>query len=182
MFISFKFDERKALEALAFIARKSPGLTTLYVAKIFFYAEKWHINKYARPIVADVFKAMSKGPVPSTIKNFIDANWQWVDKPDLIDAAICVSRSGWLSEVYAGNAEFSSEHLSPSDLECLEEAILFCKDKAPEELSNLTHFEKSWMSVPTNAPMNYIDFVDDDNDAREEIIEQLIENAAYGVL
>ena len=45
------------------------------MAKILFYAEKEHINQYARPIIADTYIAMEWGPVPSTIRDMIHLNW-----------------------------------------------------------------------------------------------------------
>lgn len=178
----FRFNERKALEALSFVAARQPGLTPLYVAKIFFYAEKYHINKYGRPIVADNFKAMVKGPVPSTIKNFIDANWKWIDRPEDVDEAFLVDRSGYLPRIMPGRNDFDLSHLSESDKECLSEAIAFCVPKNADYLSHLTHLEKSWAAVDLNESMNYFDFVDDDNPRREEILSDLDENASYAVL
>jgi hypothetical protein len=40
MRLKFAFNSAKALEALAYVAHAKPGLTPLYVAKIFFFAEK----------------------------------------------------------------------------------------------------------------------------------------------
>jgi len=180
--LKFAFSERKALEALAFVAREHPGLTPLYVAKVFFYAEKWHLNRYGRPIVADTYIAMPKGPVPSTIKNFLDEKWNWVDRPDEIHEAITVDRSGWLPRLNSGDPDFALTHLSESDKECLRAAIAFCADKSSQTLSDMTHFEKSWLSAGLNAPMNYLDFIDDYNEFRDEIIAMAYENAACGVI
>lgn len=79
MALKFPFHETKALEVLAFIAKTSPGLTPLFVSKILFFAEKWHLNRYGRPIIGDTYIAMPRGPVPSAIKNYIDHNWDFPD-------------------------------------------------------------------------------------------------------
>jgi hypothetical protein len=92
--LKFAISPGKTLEAMAFVAKHNPGLSPKYVSKIFFYAEKWHLNRYGRPIVADTYIAMSQGPVPSTIKNFIDENWERCEKPEGFDATLSV-KSIW---------------------------------------------------------------------------------------
>lgn len=72
MAIRFQFDETKAVETLAYIATRWPRVTAFYASKILFFAEKLHLNRYGRPIVADTFIAMANGPVPSTIYDFIE--------------------------------------------------------------------------------------------------------------
>lgn len=180
--LRFAFSEGKALEALAFIANAAPDLTPLYVAKILFYAEKWHLNRYGRPIIADTYIAMPKGPVPSTIRDYIEENWLWVGRPDNLDQAITIDRSGYLPKLRRGTRGPDLNVLSESDTECLREAITFCISRDADELSRLAHQEKSWRNAPANGPMEYEDFIDDDNPNRDEILEIASENAACGIL
>jgi len=168
--LKFAISPDKALEAMAFVAQKQPGLSPKYVSKVFFYAEKWHLNRYGRPIVADTYIAMTQGPVPSTIKNFIDENWDRCEKPEDFDAVLSVKSIWGLRRMNARRAPDLSR-LSASDQECLLEAIAYCKDLTSDELSVLTHQEKAWRNAGFNKPMDYEDFVDDDNPHKEEIIE-----------
>ena len=80
--IRFRFDETKGVEALVYIARRWPGVTAFYASKILFFAEKLHLNRYARPIVGDTFIAMPNGPVPSTIYDFIKGRLDQAGDPD----------------------------------------------------------------------------------------------------
>jgi uncharacterized phage-associated protein len=180
--IKFAFSESKALAALAFVASERPGLTPFYVAKVFYVAEKRHVNRYGRPIVADTYVAMTEGPVPSTIKNYIDENWHWVSQPEGVIEAFTVRRGQGLPKLMPGSREPRLEYLSDSDKECLLEAIAFCDGKSPDELSFLTHLDKAWSNAAVNQPMDYADFVDDDNPHRAEILETLEESAAHAVL
>lgn len=182
MAIKFAFHESKAIEALALIAELQPGMTPLYVSKTLFFAEKWHINKYGRPILADTYIAMPRGPVPSTVKNFIDHKWDWVAKPEELDAAVLFDRSKGWARLMPGSRKANMELLSATDIECLAEAVSFCKDKKPDELSQITHQEKAWLQADTNAPMDYELFIDDDNPHRDEILSMVKEVAACGVL
>lgn len=179
--IKFPFHEAKALEALALIARERPGLTPLFVSKVLFYAEKWHLNKYGRPIVGDTYIAMPRGPVPSTIKNYIDHNWDWIEKPSGFDAAINIDRAQALPRLF-GRREPNLAILSASDVECLRDAMRFCDGKTADQLSLLTHMEKAYHEAPANQPMDYENFIDDDNPHKEAIVDMAKETASYGVL
>lgn len=180
--LKFAFNDGKALEALAFIAKTRPGLTPLFVSKVLFFAEKWHINRYGRPIIADTYIAMPRGPVPSTIKNFIDENWNWVDRPAGYDEAVTIKLGPYMRHLMPGLREPNITVLSETDIECLKEAIVHCQDKSADELSEMTHFEKAWRNAAPNAPMDYEDFIDDDNENRHQILEEMKEVAARGVL
>ena len=180
--MKFAFNEAKALEALAFIAKERPGFTPLYVSKVLFFAEKWHLNRFARPIIADTYIAMPMGPVPSTIKNYLDANWQWLREPEGFAEAVKIDRTGAFPALMPIEGRVAIGFLSPSDIDCLLEAIAYCKDNTPDELSNITHFEKAWKSAEVNRAMDYADFVDDDNPNKDEILRIAQENAAYAIL
>lgn len=180
--LKFQFNEEKAIEILAYIAQEVPGQTPLYVSKILFYAEKWHLNKFGRPIIGDTFYAMQRGPVPSTIKNFIDEKWDWVEKPEAFDDAVTMQRSdNGLTKLMQGKREPNLNILSASDIECVKQAIAYCLPKSASQLSHLTHFEKAWLNAETNKPMDYLYFIDEDNENREEIIEISYENAIHGI-
>jgi uncharacterized phage-associated protein len=180
--VKFSFSEAKALAALALIAEKHPGLTPLYVAKIMYFAERSHINRYGRPICADDYIAMPQGPVPSTIKNFIDQNWNWVQKPEAIEDAIQIDNSSRYARLMPGKKTLDVSALSETDQECICEAIEFCVKKRPEELSAITHRHAAWRQANRNRSMDYRLFVDDDNPHKDEIIEMLEENAICAVL
>jgi uncharacterized phage-associated protein len=180
--MKFAFHEGKAIEAMALIAKLHPGVTPLYVSKMLFFAEKWHLNRYGRPILADTFIAMPKGPVPSTIKNFIDHNWAWVDKPAQFEEAVKVQKKGGFKRLYTGTREPNLDLLSKTDVDCITEAVDFCKDKDPEELSLLTHHERSWREADANGAMDYELFIDEDNPNRQAILAIARETAACGIL
>lgn len=182
MTLKFAFSEPKAIETLAFIANEQPGLTPFYIAKVCFFAEKWHFNKYGRPILADTYIAMPRGPVPSAIKNFIDENWDWVEKPQDLEDAVLIDRTSRWARLFRGKRDPNLALLSATDIECLREAIAFCKNRSTGELSQLTHMEKAWAQAEPNRPMDYEDFVDDENPHKAEILQMAKESAAYGVL
>lgn len=182
MTLKFRFDENKAVAALGFVASESPGLTLFFVSKVLFYADKWHINRFGRPVIGDEYIRMKDGPVPSTVKDYIDEKWDRVAKPHDFENVIQIKHGLWLRWLYAGRNRANLDLLSQTDMHCLREAIAFCKDKSKEELSALSHEEKAWKRASNNREMDYEDFVDDDNPHQAEMVTILKETAACGVM
>jgi uncharacterized phage-associated protein len=178
--LRFAFDERKGVEALTYIASKWPGITAFFAAKVLFFAEKYHLNRYARPIVADTFIAMPAGPVPSTLYDFLQGRLGQAGDPDALAAALSIRRDRYPQVTALRAADM--DVLSPSDVECLDEALEFCRARSFSVLSSLTHQERAWLEAPANGPMNYEAMIDDDNPARDAVIEEAREFAVYGVL
>jgi len=174
----FQFDERKGTEALVYIANAWPNVTIFFASKVLFFAEKRHLNAYGRPIVADTFIAMSNGPVPSTLYDFIKGNFGQSGDPEGFRAAVELIKP----PIIAAKRKYDPKILSQSDVECLIAAIEFCKPKGFSHLSQLTHQERSWAEASTNSPMDYELFIDSDNPNRDAILAEAREFAAYGVL
>lgn len=179
--LKFAFSDTKALESLAYVAIKWPGITPFFISKVFFFAEKWHLNKYGRPIIADTYIAMPRGPVPSTVKNIVDENFEYVDEPERLYKLLRIEKNKFRS-LYSSVPEDDLTNLTASDKECFLDAINFCRGKGIDELSYITHLEKAWANAPANQGMDYENFVDDNNPHKEEILSAAREFAVYGVL
>lgn len=176
--LRFQFDEKKGVEALTYVASKWPGLTAFFAAKVLFFAEKRHLNRYSRPIVGDTFIAMPNGPVPSTLYDFIKGKLDQSGDPDAVMAALLIERDPY-PKVAAQRAP-DLDALSASDIECLDEAIEVCRGHSFGALSNLTHQERAWLAAPANGPMDYENMIEGDD--RDEIVAEAREFASYGVL
>lgn len=176
--LRFQFDEKKGVEALTHVASKWPGLTAFFAAKVLFFAEKLHLNRYSRPIVGDTFIAMPNGPVPSTLYDFIKGHLDQAGDPEAIMAALLIERDPYPR--VAAQRPPDLDVLSPSDLECLDEAIAFCLPRGFGALSSLTHQERAWIEAPANGPMDYELMIE--GDERDAIVEEAREFASYGVL
>ena len=177
--LRFQFNEKKGVEALTYVASKWPRLTAFFAAKVLFFAEKKHLNRYARPIVGDTFIAMPNGPVPSTLYDFIKGKLDQAGDPDAIMAALSIKRDPY--PLLAAQREPDLDALSPSDLECLDEAIVFCQSHNFGALSSLTHQERAWLDAPANGPMDYEHMIDE-GEGREDVVAEAREFASYGIL
>jgi uncharacterized phage-associated protein len=179
--IKFQFDEKKGVEALTYIASVWPNITLFFASKVLFFAEKKHLNKYARPIVADTFIAMTNGPVPSTLYDFLKGKLAAAGDPEAILAAISVQKDDGYPRISARRPA-NLDVLSQSDIECLDAAIQYCRGERFDTLSHRTHQERAWKEAPENGAMDYEKFVDGDNPNREAILAEAREFAVYGVL
>jgi len=178
--LRFQFNEKKGVEALTYVASKWPGVTAFFAAKVLFFAEKKHLNLYSRPIVGDTFIAMPNGPVPSTLYDFIKGKLDQAGDPDAVMAALGVERDPYPRITAKRTPDLDA--LSPSDLECLDEAMAFCRGHGFGTLSNLTHQERAWSEAPANGPMDYEHMIDGEGDNRDAVVAEAREFAAYGVL
>lgn len=178
----FAFNDSKAVEVLAFIASEWDGISPFYVSKVLFFAEKWHLNEYGRPIIGDTYIAMEEGPVPSAVRDYINGNFQSVKKPQELDSAISVERGKYYRKLHSGKRKPDMSKLSQSDVEEIQKAIKYCRGKARSYLSKITHQEKSWSKAPANRAMRYENFIDDSNPEKNKILEEAQEFASNGVL
>ena len=179
--LRFRFSEEKAVEALVWIASQWRGITPFYLSKVLFYAEKDHLNRYGRPIIADTYIAMPWGPVPSTIRDYVEGNYLFSEAADRIAEAVQVERHTRYAEVTPLRVP-CLDVLSDSDVECLERAMAKCRSVGFKTLSDWTHREPAYLDAAANGVMDYEKFLDDDNPNREQILAQAREFAAYGVM
>jgi uncharacterized phage-associated protein len=180
--VKFAFNDAKAVEVLAFIASEWDGISPFYVSKVLFFAEKWHLNKYGRPVIGDTYIAMDEGPVPSAIRDYINQNFRSTEKPAEFDKAIKIEKGKYYRKLHPGERAPDISKLSETDKEEILNAIKYCKGKSRPYLSRITHFEKAWAQAAANRAMNYENFVDDKNPNREEILEEAREFAINGIL
>lgn len=179
--VRFQISWEKAIEALVWLANEKPGISIYYVAKVLFYADKEHLIEYGRPIIGDTYIAMQHGPVPSGVKNLVDRD-SWLD-PDLLERvsdATVVERGSHPS--ITAKRPPNLDVLSETDLACLRNSLRTYGDMPFGRLRELTHEERAWIAAPDNGSMDYALMVDDDCPDRDELIEEIRESAAYGVL
>ena len=178
--ISFRINYEKAIEALVYLANQKPGIDIYHVAKVLFFADKLHVNRFARPILGDTYICMDHGPVPSGVRNLIaDDSWLSQDLLDRAGESIAIEHKPYriTAKRRADIAVFSE-----SDLECLDWSLREYGSKSFAELRALTHEERCYIDAGANEPIDYRSLVDEDNPNRDRIIEEMEESAAYATL
>lgn len=69
------FSYKKATQALNYFARQSGGhINKMKALKLLFFADRFHLRKYGRPITNDEYFAMNYGPVPSGGKDLVEGS------------------------------------------------------------------------------------------------------------
>lgn len=180
MAITFKVNQDKALEAIVYVATQVPGIDVYHTVKTMFYADKQHLNAYARPILGDLYIKMENGPVPSLVKDIISFN-SFLPREMKNKIKEAIETRGRNQNITA-KREPDYNEFSESDIECLNDAIAYCKNKTFKELKILTHSEVAWVEACMNGSMDYRLLVDEDNPYHDDIIADLEENSQFMVI
>lgn len=143
----FSFDKEKAIEVMVLFAQKAPIPDIYHLAKICYFADLLHLEKYGRPVFGDDYVKMDNGPVPSKLYNMFK---------DI--------RDGSSSEIYKGivvdvntitsQRDYDQDEFSTSDIECLEESIECHGHKSFSQLFKDSH-DSAWNSAKSNKQIDY---------------------------
>jgi uncharacterized phage-associated protein len=149
-----------------------------HVAKVIYYAEKKHLNKYAKPIIGDTYIRMSYGQVPSGIRDLITRK-SWLDPHylDYLTESLVVNKNPY--ENLTALREPKLEYLSNTDIECLEWSLKKYGKMSFLELKRESHKERTWLETEPNQPIDYRLMVDENNSNKKEIIEEIIATSQY---
>lgn len=177
--IRFKISYDKAIEAIIWLSKMKPGIDIYHVAKVLFYADKMHINKYARPVVGDTYIRMPYGPVPSAVRDLITEN-QWLTPKQIekIKNSLVIDKSDHYFKL-AAVREPDMEYFSKSDIECLTDSLNKYGDLSFDELYDLTHSEKCYYETEQNDKIDYGFLIDENNPLKEEILKHMEDISQY---
>jgi len=71
--MSFPFSHRKTTQVLNFFACQSGGeINKLKALKLVYFADRYHLRRFGRPITGDEYLAMPYGPVASSAKDLAE--------------------------------------------------------------------------------------------------------------
>lgn len=150
------FDREKAIEATLFMANLLPNPTKHSISKMFYLADKLHLQEYGRLICGDLYIAMEYGPVPSAIYDMmkVSAGQGRIDPDtdDFILEAFTISKSRSI----VPKRESETSFLSESEMECIKEVIRLYGDKTFGQLTDLTH-DAAWQATEENQPIALLD-------------------------
>ncbi len=153
-----KFDQRKALHALLYVAQHIPKPANVYnVLKCLYYADRKHLQEYGRQIYGETFYALEHGPVPSAayeIVKYVAGRAKWdLDFPEALELLE-------VSDVYLtarGGAD--TDLLSRSDMACLLDAARKYGTMPFGKLKTLSHRGKAFENADPNGEMKLADLI-----------------------
>jgi len=176
--VTYRINYAKAIEALTWLANEKPGIDIYHIAKVLYYAEKRHINKYARPIIGDTYISMDYGQVPSGVRDLISKN-SWLDPDDIkkFSKSVTVKKNPNPNIIPLRKPQL--KYFSDTDIACLKEALSECGNLTFKQLKNKSHEEESWIHTERNQPIDYLLMIDKDNPNKKEIIEEIKMTVRY---
>ncbi len=135
--------------------------------KLVYFADRYHLRKYGRPVVGDEYLAMNYGPVASGTKDLAEmSDFLGEEEARYAKKFIQPSETG---RAFRSVSEVDEKVFSESDREALTFAWSRFGRVDKFELSKLTHRYPDWKrheaalqsNVVTRVPMNYRDFLED---------------------
>lgn len=163
--MNLTFAHRKATQALNFFARQASGrINKLKSLKLVFFADRYHLRLYGRPITNDRYLAMKYGPVASSCKDLAEMS-EFLGEDERSYAERFLSPEG---HDYISREEIDRSEFSESDLEALEFAWREYGRADGFRLADATHMFPEWkrhearLSSPceSRVPMHYPDFIE----------------------
>lgn len=176
MKIRYRPNYRKILEALIWVAHERPGKGFHFVLKTLFYADKFHLQQYGRPVLGDVYVKMPYGPVASAAYDILKRSDFVPEEFDAIIEQGLETRPGPHPRVRAKRAPDLS-FFSGTDTDCLQAALEHCDRMDFSRLSAETHVERAWLEADMHGEMNYELFIDQDVPDREALLEYIRETS-----
>lgn len=147
-----KEQQEKILEAFAYIAERAHKKNSYNLLKVFYLADKLHMERYGRFIFSDEYAAMAKGPVPSLAYDLLKSIRSGHALPNELKAKVYVSCDHNVGLI----SQFDDDLFSDSDLECIDEIINMSKTR---DLGDVSH-DTAWEKTPRNAIMSTSDIID----------------------
>lgn len=178
----FPYKAEIAINAVLFFCNKAKetnlSLSFMQIAKLIFYADKFHLKKYGRPITGDTYIKMEHGPNPSAIYDYLKEVRARKDQRNSFFQVI-LEKSGhsnnpipFVSPLRKADRKVFSE----SDLEILDMVFSRYGTKSAKELRDLSHKEKAWKNA--DIEMCYEDFLDAEDTAIKKYLQETQEDWA----
>lgn len=149
--IRFRFQLPKVINALAYFASHGVrDLTKLKAAKLLYYVDKYHLLKYARPVIGDHYVCMDFGPVPSDSLNFlnnalgreVEYGPKFEPVRQLFERTVKIEPGR--NPLFVAASEPDMSVFSVSDIEALDQVIQEYGKYSAGELVDLTHADATW--------------------------------------
>jgi hypothetical protein len=167
----------KALETIVWLANALPGIDIYHIVKAAFYADKYHLNRYGRPIAGDDYQADMYGPSGQCVYRLL--NGDPIEMLALGGNGTLPFTVGERWKVTA-DREANTRILSDSDIEALQHGLGAVAGRSFNELMAMTHQEKAYIAA-NGGRMKYEDLLDDEDPDRDEKAADLAETARFAV-
>jgi len=172
--MNLTFAHRKATQALTFFARKQAGkISKLKALKLIYFADRYHLRSYGRPITNDRYLAMNYGPVASSCKDLAEMS-EFLGSEERNYAEQYLAPSG---HDYEAVADPDVSEFSATDQEALEFAWKEYGSRDGFKLADESHEFPEWkqhearLASPqeSRVPMRYPDFLENPPEGTDKL-------------
>ncbi|MBM4275979.1 MAG: DUF4065 domain-containing protein [Deltaproteobacteria bacterium] len=169
-----RFDLRKATQAINFLAIKNHGeIDKIKVVKLIYFADRYHLRKYGRPITNDEYWAMEWGPVNSNVKDIADMSGFLGDMEREYASQYIESLN---QNIIKSIQKVNNKVFSQTDIEALSWAWETFGHLDGSTLAKISHHYPEWMKFKniiesksqSRVRMNYEDFLEDPGEGFEK--------------
>ncbi len=181
--IEFNVNYQKCIEVVLYLIENTKNADIYHILKRVFSADKYHLNKYARPVTGDSYFALKNGTVPSAIYDILKGEilcLQYINDSQYPFKKIDNTY------YFEANRSYNAELLSESDIEALSYGINeYTDDMDFRKIEDKNHNEECWKkawnerrdALAKSSPIYFEDMIDD-----QEIIEDLQQNCKFLVV
>ena len=176
--IRFKFNVDKFIACLSLFAKEAfRDFSKLKAAKLLYFADKYHVIHYGRPITGDIYIHQDYGPIPSKsldIMNEVlyDRDTGFIEEEmsnrNKVQEFISVKRGFFRHRypIFVSIKEPALNCLSETELEAVRETIKRYGKYSPGKLVDLTHKEAAWQNTQKNDEIDYRLFFENEPEAK----------------
>ena len=160
------YDIRKVANAiLYFLDKDVKYLGKTKLMKLLYFADKYHLNKYGRPIFNDKYIKLQHGPVPSLTLNIINS-FNQLDNEDLEEYTEKLREFVEIKEtkdnqykktIFEKKRQLNIDIFSKSELECMNKSIEAFKEWTAEKISEFSHDLEEYKKTEMNDIISYED-------------------------
>lgn len=149
----FEFQPEKSLAVTAYLAERS-GETMYTILKMVYLVDRFHLERYGRPITGDHFIAMPQGACPSKIYDSMkvlrgEANNNYLPEGDKYLDVDAETHDVSIKDMPPMDV------LSASDIECIDEVLSILARRGCRVIRDMAH-DVAWKNTGKNATMDVL--------------------------
>lgn len=148
------FDQEQARAAILYTASKVAQPSFHKLSKLFYFADRLHLERFGSLMFCAEYWALRYGPVPMQVYRLMTAVRNNIQlQTDMGFAVEKIDIEGHSAPVVRPLEAPDLDELSDAILECLDESITLYADKSFDELTELSH-DSAWQSVESDEVMH----------------------------
>lgn len=156
---------KKLIDILTIFSRNHQDLTKLRIAKLLYFIDKYHLQKYGSVVLNDRYYRLSKGPIPSLtldlLNEFFDPEWEYRVDDKKINK---IYLSEYLKVIGRYRLKLKKESnfgsLSQSELGVIEKVIKTYGHLETGELVDESHKDATWLKTEEPSEIDYCFFLE----------------------